>query len=116
VVTPTQACAGSEQGIDIPHTGTLVGVAFGASVTTSFTAAANVVSGPITVACTPDPAPPNPPINRVVGVTVSQSQDLALAVTRPASPTAWEVAFVAPTPGVKTVTVAPICMPLFQQS
>jgi hypothetical protein len=115
VVTPSQACTGSEQGIDIPHNGTLNGVVVGAPVTTSFTAAANVVSGPITVACTPDPAPPNPPIQRAVGVTVSQAQDLAVAVSRPAGPTAWEVAFVAPAPGVKAVTVAPICMSLFFQ-
>ena len=115
VVTPAQACTSSEQGIDFPHSGTLIGVDFGAPVTTSFTATANVISGPITVACTPDPAPPGLPIHRAVGATVSQTQDLALAVTRSASPTAWEVAFVAPTAGVKTVTVTPICMPLFQQ-
>jgi len=115
VITPSQACTGSEQGIDIPQNGTLNGVVVGAPVAATFTAAADVVSAPITVACTPDPAPPNPPINRVVGVTIGQAQDLALAVSRPAGPTAWEVAFVAPTPGVKVVNVSPICMSLFFQ-
>jgi hypothetical protein len=115
VVTPAQTCTSSETGIDLPHNGTFMGVVFGDSVTTSFTAAADVVSGPITVGCTPDPPPPNPPVHRVVGVSVSQAQDLALAVTRPASPTAWEVAFVAPTAGLKTVTVAPVCLPVFAQ-
>lgn len=123
VVTAAQNCTGSETGIDIPHNGTFIGVDIGTAVTTSIGGAAAVSAGgstgPITVACTPDPSPPNPPIHRAVGATVSQASDLVVAESRLASPTSWEVRLVTVT-GVaanatKTATVAPLCMRLFQQ-
>lgn len=120
VVTPGQVCTGSEQGVDFPHNGTFIGVDIGTAVTASLpgAAAAGTTTGPITLACTPDPAPPSPPIHRVIGATLSGSNDFALTVSRMASPTTWEVvlAGITSTASAKTAQVAPICIRLFQQN
>jgi hypothetical protein len=115
VVTDTQTCTGSETGIDFPHNGTFIGVDLAGPVTTSVTAAANDSIGPITVQCPGDPPPPGSPTHRAIGATMSQSTDLLLTESRLASPTSWEVRFVALTGGPKTVTVSAICMRLFNQ-
>jgi len=118
VVTPTQTCTGSEQGIDFPHNGTFIGVDIGHAETAALPTGAKAgdTTGPITLACTPDPAPPDPPIHRVIGATISGPSDFALTVSRLASPTTWEITLAAIKDGAKTATVAPICMRLFQQN
>jgi hypothetical protein len=118
VVTPGQTCTGSEQGVDLPHNGTFIGVDIGPAVAVSLPAAAvaGESTGVINLACTPDPAPPDPPIHRAIGATVSGPSAFALTVSRLASPTTWEVSLAAITAGAKSATVAPICMRLFQQN
>jgi hypothetical protein len=117
VVTPGQACTGSEQGIDLPHNGTFIGVDIGAAQSVAlFGAVAGESTGVINLSCTPDPAPPDPPIHRAIGATISGGSDLALTMSRLASPTSWEVSLAAITAGDKSATVAPICMRLFQQN
>lgn len=118
VVTPGQTCTGSEQGIDFPHNGTFIGVDIGSARTAALGPGAKFgdTTGPISLACTPDPAPPNPPIHRVIGATISGHSDFALTASHMSSPTTWEVSLAAITDGAKTAQVAPICIRLFQQN
>lgn len=118
VVTPGQGCTGSEQGIDFPHNGTFIGVDIGTAEAASLPAGAKAgdSTGPITLACTPDPAPPDPPVHRVIGATISGPSAFALTNSHMSSPTTWEVSLAAITDGAKTASVAPICIRLFQQN
>jgi hypothetical protein len=117
LVTPTEACSSFEQGLDLPHNGTLIGVELGPTIVGPLTTAANAITAPIVASCPPDVAvPPNSGTFRAVGVTFTHTDDLALAVSLPTSPTTWQVAFITPTGGPKTVTVQAICVMEFQQS
>ena len=117
VVTPAQTCNGSETGIDFPHNGTFIGVDIGPAVAVGIPGpgAIGANTGPINLACTPDPAPPDPPVHRAIGATISGGSDLVIQTSRLASPTTWEVSLIALTAGAKTASIAPICMRLFQQ-
>jgi len=121
IVTPTEACSTAEQGLDLPHNGTLIGVALGdtagGAAGVTLATAMKVISAPIVASCPPDViVPPNSGTYRAVGVTFGHTTDLALAVSLPASPTTWQVAFISPTGGPKTVFVQAVCVLQFQQS
>jgi hypothetical protein len=123
IVTPAEACSSFEQGLDLPHNGALIDVVLGPAAgaagvgTVTLTATADVITAPIVAECPPAvTAAPNTGTFRAVGVTFSHFDDLALAVSLPTSPTTWQVAFIAPAGGAKTVTVRAVCVMQFQQS
>lgn len=117
IVTPGQACSSFEQGLDLPHNGTLIGVALGAPVIAALATAADVISPPIVASCPPDVAvPPNSGPFRAVGITFTHTSDLSLAVSLPIGPNTWQVAFISPAGGPRTVTVQAVCVQEFLQS
>lgn len=115
VVEATEAClAPLETGLDFPQNGTLIGVEMGPAVTANLSMAVNTQSAPIAANC-PIPAAP-PATHAAIGATVSHSTDATVSTSiQGATPATWQVTLIAPTAGLKTVVVTPICMRLFNQ-
>ena len=118
IVTPGQACSSFEQGLDLPHNGTLIGVVLAPQSSPPWLHVADVISPPIRIAsCPPDVAvPPNSGPFRAVGITFTHTSDLSLAVSLPIGPNTWQVAFISPAGGPRTVTVQAVCVQEFLQS
>lgn len=115
VVADTDFCIPAvETGLDIPQNGTLIGVDIGPAVTMTIPTVANMQS-PVIAANCPTPAAGLPPTHTVIGVTVSQNGDATLSTSNRISDVSWEVTFISPSGGSKAISVAPICMRLFQQ-